>query len=139
MKTATLQSLLALNSMMITALEATVKDLYDSARGMKAKGEIAYAIEDYKLASFYRKKLAIRVASQKELKAAITENNTKARIKAKVVRMFGKEVHDGAFAPRITSVEIEAALDELLAIKFPKKADTRPANHKSFQKTKKAA
>lgn len=139
MNNANLQSLMSLNSAMITILEETLKEFLRSAKINVQIDEKAFAIEDYKQAEFYRKKLAIRVRCQHALKAAMAENNNTARIRAKGVRMFGAEQEAILATPSVTSVEIEAALDEALAIKFPKKADTRPADHPSFLKAKKAA
>ena len=134
MNTSTLQSMMALNSLMISSLELTIKSYLNSARAAKKIGEKAFAIEDYKQADFFRKKLATRVACQVAMKADMEEINTTARIRAKGVRLFGAEQEAILAAPSITSVEIEAAMDEALAVKFPPKADTRPADHPSFAK-----
>jgi hypothetical protein len=132
MKNSTLQSLMALNAKLITDTEGRIDSYLVSARAELQLGEKAFAIEDYKEANVYRKVLAKLVKNQKELKAAMAENNTVSRIRAKGVRMFGAELEAEMSAPLVTSVEVEAALDEALALKFPPKADTRQADHPSF-------
>lgn len=134
MKNASIQSLLATNAAMISVYHDVIGAFLDSARMSTKAGEKAFAIEDYKQADKNRIKLAKLVRAQNDLKAAMAHNNAVTRIKAKGVRMFGaREASEMMAAPIITNVEIEAALDEALAIKFPPKADTRPADHPSFK------
>lgn len=134
MKTSTLQSLVATQAKIIRGLSDAVAEYVKSAQQMTKIGEKAYAIADYKEANFFRTKLAQAVANQKELKAELAGNNSLARIRAKGVRAFGADKEAVLFTPSITSVEIESALDEVIAIKYPKKADSRTADHPSFKK-----
>lgn len=132
MKNSTLQSQISFNAVVIKAAEETIQHYLDSAKFLNAIGEKAFAIADYKEAGKFRVILAKRVAAQIDMKAEMAFNNQIARIEAKKTKLFGAATEGQS--PEHLAIEVESALDELIAIKYPAKADSRPADHPSFKK-----
>lgn len=128
MHTTNLQTLLANNAKQITMRHAILGLHLADAKYYAASGEKAYAVEAYKKADKQRPKLAKLVALQRTIKAAIADNARDLRIRAKVARLVAKA---GFVSPvpevELTSREVEAALDDLIAVFIPKKADSRVA------------
>lgn len=132
MKNATLQALMADNALIITNAHRTIKDCINDAKLFALIGEKAFSVAAYKEADKFRALVAKRVVSQVAMKTEMAYNNTVARIEAKKSKLFGAAPL--VFSPEVISVDMEAALDEMMAEKFPAKADTRPADHPSFTK-----
>lgn len=124
MQTTYLQSLIATNAASIRFAEINIVLDLDEARDYAKNDEKAYSIDSYKMANRGRTKLAKLVAIQRALKADLRANLCNARIDRKIVKL---QTVGFVYEPPgvLTSFEIEQALDQLIDVFVPKKADSR--------------
>jgi hypothetical protein len=133
MQSTYLQAMIAINAARIADAEILIASDKDHAMYMKEIGEIAFSIEAQRQVSRNRAKLRKAVEMQRAMKADLEHIFRTGRIEAKVALLGRHGIIVGSFGGR-TSFEVESSLDNAIAVVVPRKADSRPADHKSFMK-----
>jgi hypothetical protein len=113
--TAHIQSRIATNAARITAMNAQKEQHVDNARSQRAKGELSFAADQFDKADKLASKLRKLHTTQKALYVELKAGYTRMRITAKA-KMLAAAGWTMASIPRgLTTFEVEAALDALIA------------------------
>lgn len=121
-----IQKLIRINATAIARKEAMIALYRQDARRFAKAGEKAYAIADNKVADKLTRALTKLVDIQRVLKTELATIHRFARIERKIAEIKKAVPNFQCLGDDLTSREFEAALDQIIDIVVPKKADTRP-------------